>query len=90
MDLEPSLFQAPREMREVECEGTKTRGEHSPRVFVPSHSPSRISLGAWNRLFGTMFQDPQLGCYNIELNNTKLGQMTNLNVTFYMVVSIYK
>ena len=26
----------------------------------------------------------------IQLNNTKLGQMTNLNMIFYMVVSIYK
>ena len=25
-----------------------------------------------------------------QLNNTKLGQMTNLNMIFYMVVSIYK
>ena len=31
-----SPFQAPREMREGEC--------------VLSHSPSRVSLGAWNRL----------------------------------------
>ena len=26
----------------------------------------------------------------IQLNNTKLGQMTNLDMIFYMVVSIYK
>ena len=26
----------------------------------------------------------------IQLKNTKLGQMTNLNMIFYMVVSIYK
>ena len=26
----------------------------------------------------------------IQLNNTKLGQMTNLNMIFFMVVSIYK
>ena len=39
-NISNSLFQAPREMREGECEGTKTRGD----------SPSRISLGAWNRL----------------------------------------
>ena len=25
-----------------------------------------------------------------QLKNTKLGQMTNLNMIFYMVVSIYK
>ena len=26
----------------------------------------------------------------IQLNNTKLGQMTNVNMIFYMVVSTYK
>ena len=36
-------------MRGDENEGGM-RERNSPLVFVPSHSPSRISLGAWNRL----------------------------------------
>ena len=37
--------------------------------------------------------EPCLNVHNlvvIQLNNPKLGQMTNLNMIFYMVVSIYK
>ena len=37
--------------------------------------------------------EPCFKFYNLvvnQLKNTKLGQMTNLNMIFYMVVSIYK
>ena len=38
----------------------------------------------WNRFFKVH------NLVVIQLNNTKLGQMTNLNMIFYTVVSVYK